>query len=161
MPEGIRAYVTDIKTSLQCYTDVQMGDGPGMILRCVSGYVPKFSGSFTSEWLNDAASDYSVARRVLTDYHPLERHYSLCCGGLHVSQTVLFSVSSYQCPGRAICQSVSSSTMSARGATKPSRSWPSHTIGRMSNRPVQNSNWKLSESTTSATSLPCCSPTKV
>ena len=46
-------------------------DGRGMLLRYVSGYVPNFSDSFTSEWLNDAASDYSVARRVLADYHPM------------------------------------------------------------------------------------------
>ena len=49
----------------------QRCDGRGMLLRYVSGYVPNFSDSFTSEWLNDAASDYSVARRVLTDYHPM------------------------------------------------------------------------------------------
>lgn len=71
-PEGVRAYITDLLTSLMGHVDVQMSDGNGMLLRYVSGYVPKFSDSFTGEWLNDAASDYCVARRVLTDYHPLE-----------------------------------------------------------------------------------------
>ena len=59
-------------TSLKCHVDVQMSDGRGMLLKYVSGYVPKFSDSFTTEWLSDACSDYCVARRVLTDYHPLE-----------------------------------------------------------------------------------------
>ena len=34
--------------------------------------VPQFSGGFAGDWLNDDASDYSVARRVLFDHHPLE-----------------------------------------------------------------------------------------
>ena len=33
--------------------------------------------SFTTEWLADACSDYAVARRVLTDYHPLEPEMTL------------------------------------------------------------------------------------
>ena len=77
VPEGIRAYVVDLISSLLCHTDVQMSDGRGMLLRYVSGYVPKFSDSFTSDWLDDAASDYCVARRVLTDYHPLEPEMAL------------------------------------------------------------------------------------
>ena len=32
----------------------------------------KFSDSLAHEWLNDDASDFSVARNVLTKYHPLE-----------------------------------------------------------------------------------------
>ena len=71
-PEGVRGYVKDLLASLQCHVDVQMTDGRGMLLKYVSGYVPKFSDSFTTEWLADACSDYAVARRVLTDYHPLE-----------------------------------------------------------------------------------------
>ena len=51
--------------------------GRGMLLRYVSGYVPKFSASFTTEWLADACSDCAVARRVLTDYHPLEPEMTL------------------------------------------------------------------------------------
>ena len=71
-PEGIRAYLPDLLGSLQCHTDVQSSDGSAMLLRYVAGYVAKFSDSFATEWLNDAASDYSIARRVLTDYHPGE-----------------------------------------------------------------------------------------
>ena len=76
-PEGIRAYVVDLLSSLQCHIDVQMSDGRGMLPKYVSGYVPKFSDSFTTEWLNDAGSDYAVAKRVLTDYHPLEPEMTL------------------------------------------------------------------------------------
>ncbi len=32
----------------------------------------KFSDSFGQEWLNYHASDYAVARRLLTEYHPME-----------------------------------------------------------------------------------------
>ena len=45
--------------------------------RYVTTYVPKFSDSFVDEWLNDSASDYMIARRVLTDYHPLEPEMTL------------------------------------------------------------------------------------
>jgi energy-coupling factor transporter ATP-binding protein EcfA2 len=72
VPEGLRAYILDLLSSLRCHLDVQSSDGRGMLLRYVSGYVPKFSDSFTTEWLNDACSDYVIARRVLIDYHPLE-----------------------------------------------------------------------------------------
>ena len=56
-PEGVRAYITDILASLKCHVDIQVSDGVGMLLLYVSGYVPKFSDSFTTDWLNDAASD--------------------------------------------------------------------------------------------------------
>ena len=32
-----------------------------------TGYLPKFSSSFAAELLNNEASDYSLARRVLAD----------------------------------------------------------------------------------------------
>ena len=70
-PEGIRAYLVDVLASLRCHVDVQMSDGRGMLLKYVSGYVPKFSDSFTTDWLADGGSDYAIAKRVLTDYHPL------------------------------------------------------------------------------------------
>ena len=54
VPEGVRGYVKDLLSSLHCHVDVQMSDGRGMLLRYVSGYVPKFSDSFTTEWLADA-----------------------------------------------------------------------------------------------------------
>ena len=70
-PEGIRAYIIDLLASLRCHVDVQMSDGRGMLLKYVSGYVPKFSDSFTTDWLADQGTDYAIAKRVLTDYHPL------------------------------------------------------------------------------------------
>ena len=75
--EGVRAYLVDLLTSLHCHVDVQMSDGRGLLLKYVSGYVPKFSDSFTTDWLNDACSDYCVAKRVLCDYHPLEPEMAL------------------------------------------------------------------------------------
>ncbi|CAE7435818.1 unnamed protein product, partial [Symbiodinium pilosum] len=70
--EGMRAYMPDVLASLKCHMDVQASDGRGMLLRYVAGYVPKFSDSFQSNWLDDVSSDYALARRVLTQYQPLE-----------------------------------------------------------------------------------------
>ena len=70
-PEGIRAYIIDVLAALFCHVDVQMSDGRMLLLRYVSGYVPKFSDSFTTDWLNDQGSAYAIAKRVLSDYHPL------------------------------------------------------------------------------------------
>ena len=77
VPEGIRAYMPDLLNSLHCHIDVQASDGRGMLLKYVSGYVPKFSDSFTTDWLSDQCSDYAIAKRVLTDYHPLEPEMAL------------------------------------------------------------------------------------
>ena len=41
-------------------------------MKYVATYVPKFSDSFANDWLNDGASDYSMGRKILFDYHPLE-----------------------------------------------------------------------------------------
>ena len=49
-------------------------------MRPPAGYVPKFSDSFAAQWLNDEASDYAVARRVLSEYHPLEAEMWLQLG---------------------------------------------------------------------------------
>eukprot|EP00971_Amphidinium_carterae_P229286 4548815-Amphidinium_carterae.1 len=51
-----------------------------MLLRYVAGYVPKFSDSFGQQWLCDEASDYAIARRVLSEYHPLEAEMWLQLG---------------------------------------------------------------------------------
>ena len=75
--EGVRAYIVDLQAGLHCHLDVQASDGRGMLLKYVSGYVPKFSDSFASDWLQDSCSDYAVAKRVLTDYHPLEPEMTL------------------------------------------------------------------------------------
>ena len=71
-PEGVRAYIEELLASLFCHMDVTGSDGRGALLKYVATYVPKFSDSFTNEWLNDMASGYEVGRRILTDYHPLE-----------------------------------------------------------------------------------------
>ena len=50
------------------------GDGSGAVLRYVATYAPNFSDSF--------ASDCSIARRVLFDYHPLEPEMWLHLAGM-------------------------------------------------------------------------------
>ncbi|CAE7275706.1 unnamed protein product [Symbiodinium sp. CCMP2592] len=67
-----RAYVSDVLAALRCHVDVQASDGRAMILKYCASYLPKFSSSFAAELLNNEASDYSLARRVLADYHPLQ-----------------------------------------------------------------------------------------
>lgn len=56
----------------KCHEDVMQADGNGAVLRYVATYSLKFSDSMDSEWLNDQASDFSVARRILFSYHPRE-----------------------------------------------------------------------------------------
>ena len=68
----VRAHFPETMEITKCHEDLLQGDGRGAMLRYVATYTPKFSDSFAKEWLNDDASSYSVARRVLFDYHPLE-----------------------------------------------------------------------------------------
>ena len=77
----IRAYFRESMEVTKCHEDVQMADGRNNLLRYVATYAPKFSGSFAKDWLNDDASDYSVARRVAFDYHPLEPEMWLTLAG--------------------------------------------------------------------------------
>lgn len=67
-----RAYLPDVLQSLRCHVDVQASDGKAMLLQYCASYLPKFSDSFVQEFLQDEASDYAVARRILADYHPLQ-----------------------------------------------------------------------------------------
>ena len=69
---GVRAYMPEVLGALKSHMDVQSSDGRGLLLRYCSSYVAKFSDSFAQGWLNDEASDFAVARRVLSEYHPLE-----------------------------------------------------------------------------------------
>ena len=87
---GVRAYFPILMESPRCHMDLAMSDGRGMLLRYVAGYVPKYSFSFATDWLNDDASTSSVTRRILHDYHPLEPEMLLqlfnnnipqCCQG--------------------------------------------------------------------------------
>ena len=68
----IRAYFPETMEVTKCHEDVQQGEGTSALLRYVATYQQKFSSSFAKEWLNDEASDYSLARRILFDHHPLE-----------------------------------------------------------------------------------------
>ena len=68
----LRAYFPTTMEITKCHEDVQQPDGNGAVLRYVATYSLKFSDSMDKEWLNEQASDYSVARRVLFSYHPLE-----------------------------------------------------------------------------------------
>jgi hypothetical protein len=68
----LRPYFPDSMKVRKCHEDVQQADGNGNVLKYVATYTQKFSDSFAKEWLNDSASDYSVARRILFSYHPLE-----------------------------------------------------------------------------------------
>eukprot|EP00913_Durusdinium_trenchii_P012784 g12002.t1 len=68
----IRPFFPQTLGITKCHEDVQQPDGNGAVLRYVATYSLKFSDGMDREWLSDHASDYSVARRVLFSYHPLE-----------------------------------------------------------------------------------------
>ena len=68
----------------KCHEDVTHGHRG--VMKYVASYAPKFSDSFAKDWLNDDASDYSVARRILFDYHPLEPEMWLTLAGNVVQQ---------------------------------------------------------------------------
>ena len=69
----VRPYFPEAMEVTKCHEDVQQADPHnGALLRYVATYQAKFSNAFAKEWLNDEASDYSIARRVLMDNHPLE-----------------------------------------------------------------------------------------
>ena len=70
--EHIRPFFPETMEVTKCHEDVQQADGNSALLRYVATYQQKFSSSFAKEWLNDEASDYSIARRILFDHHPLE-----------------------------------------------------------------------------------------
>ena len=70
--QGHRAYFKESLEVTKCHQDVLHGNDRGLLLKYVATYTPKFSDSFAKEWLNDEASAFSVARRVLFDYQPAE-----------------------------------------------------------------------------------------
>ena len=70
--QGHRAYFKETLEVTKCHQDVLHGNDKGLLLKYVATYAPKFSDSFAREWLNDEASAFSVARRVLFDYQPAE-----------------------------------------------------------------------------------------
>ena len=82
----IRAYFPATMQVTKCHEDVQQGDGNGAVLRYVATYNMKFSSSMDQDWLNDDASDFSVARRVLCCYQPLEPEMWLTLAGQEFPQ---------------------------------------------------------------------------
>ena len=72
MRRTFRPHFPETMEVTKCHEDAQQADGNSALLRYVATYQQKFSSSFAKEWLNDEASDYSIARRVLFDHHPLE-----------------------------------------------------------------------------------------
>ena len=69
---GHQAFFKEVLEIIKCHQDVLHGNSRGLLLKYVAIYAPKFSDSFAREWLNDLASAWSVARRVLFDYQPAE-----------------------------------------------------------------------------------------
>ena len=77
----VRPYFPESMEVTKCHEDAQMSNGRQNLLRYVATYTPKFSGSMAKDWLDDHASDYSVARRVAFSYHPLEPEMWLSLAG--------------------------------------------------------------------------------
>ena len=69
---GHRAFFKEVLEIIKCHQDVLHGNSRGLLLKYVAIYAPKFSDSFAREWLNDLASAWSVARKMLFDYQPAE-----------------------------------------------------------------------------------------
>ena len=84
----VRAYMPDVLQAMECHMDVQASDGRSLLLQYVASYAPKFSDSFATAWLNEEASDYHLARKVLTEYHPMEPEMWLQLDAQHFPQVV-------------------------------------------------------------------------
>lgn len=69
-----------------CHEDAQFARDNGAVLHYVATYALKFSDSMDKDWLNDHASDYSVARRMLFSHHPGEPEMSLTLAAEHFPQ---------------------------------------------------------------------------
>ncbi|OLP74791.1 hypothetical protein AK812_SmicGene45567 [Symbiodinium microadriaticum] len=97
----VRAFLPDVIAAMQCHMDVQTGDGRALLLQYVASYAAKFSDSFATSWLNDEASAYHLARRILTEYHPLEPEMWLQLGAQFFRQVIATPVMrrvSVRCP---------------------------------------------------------------
>ena len=84
----VRAYLPDVLGALQCHMDVQMGDGRGMLLQYAASYNAKFSDQFATAWLNEEATDFQLARKVLMEYRPLEPEMWLQLAGQQFRQVL-------------------------------------------------------------------------
>ena len=63
----VRAWMPDVLGAMQCHMDVQAGDGRGLLLQYTAGYTSKFSDQFATSWLNEEATDYHLARKILAE----------------------------------------------------------------------------------------------
>ena len=88
----VRAWMPDVLGSMCCHMDVQTGDGRNLLLQYASSYSAKFSDQFATSWLNEEASDYHLARRILSEYHPLEPEMWLQLAGQTFRQVVMTGV---------------------------------------------------------------------
>ena len=68
----VRAWMPDVLGAMQCHMDVQAGDGRGLLLQYTAGYTSKFSDQFATSWLNEEATDYHLARKILSEH--LRKH---------------------------------------------------------------------------------------
>ena len=84
----VRAFLPDVLAAMQCHMDVLTGDGRALLLQYVASYAAKFSDSFAQSWLNEEASAYHLARRILSEYHPLEPEMWLQLGAQHFRQVI-------------------------------------------------------------------------
>ena len=97
----VRAFLSDVIAAMQCHMDVLTGDGRALLLQYVASYAAKFSDSFATTWLNEEASAYHLARRILSEYHPLEPEMWLQLGAQFFRQVIATPVMrrlSVRCP---------------------------------------------------------------
>ena len=90
--QRVRAWMPDVLGALQCHMDVQVGDGRALLLQYAASYTSKFSDQFATSWLNEEASDYHLARKVLSEYHPLEPEMWLQLGSHEFRQVLATGV---------------------------------------------------------------------
>ena len=63
----VRAWMPDVLGAMQCHMDIQAGDGRGLLLQYTASYTSKFSDQFATSWLNEEATDYDLARKILSE----------------------------------------------------------------------------------------------
>ena len=88
----VRAWTPDVLGAMQCHMDVQAGDGRGLLLQYTASYTSKFSDQFATSWLNEEATDYHLARKILNEYHPLEPEMWLQLGNQEFRQVLMTPV---------------------------------------------------------------------
>lgn len=89
---NVRAWMPDVMGAMCCHMDVQTGDGRELLLQYAASYSAKFSDQFATSWLNEEATDYHLARRILSEYHPLEPEMWLQLAGQTFRQVVMTGI---------------------------------------------------------------------